>query len=114
MTAVSVSELNHKLFALIDAKSVPLTLTADLASFDMISSKDGRHAAPLDRKNFPSGAMIVAHTEYRHLAAAHTITTEETRSTLIELPQLWLRLAEEQDVPLQRAAGEPQTTRGVR
>jgi hypothetical protein len=43
--------------------------------------------------------MIVAHTEYRHLAAAHTLTTEETRSTLIELPQLWLRLAEEQDVP---------------
>src|SRR5262245_46904882 len=46
---------NHNLFALNCEGSVPLTLTANLASFDTISSKGGRHAARLDRKNLPNG-----------------------------------------------------------
>jgi hypothetical protein len=54
-----------------------------------------------------TGAMIA-------LTAAHRISTEEMRSPFIKLPQRELRLAEEQAVRLQRAAGGPQTTRGIK
>ena len=47
--------------------------------------------------------MIVGQTEYRRLATecfatAYTIATEETRATLIQMAQVWLRLAEKQDM----------------